>query len=117
MRLLTLLGLAVILSGCAGFPEYMQKSQECRNEWMSKIPPIYDEQTYNKSESRQAPTGRTTCTGFGNTLTCVEQMSTEYYTVPAVRTVDLNKAQREGEVRSCVRARCLEKYGNSKCRP
>jgi hypothetical protein len=66
---------------------------------MKKIAPRYEQEMYNRSMSRQVPTGRTNCitNGFGNYAytTCNDIMKTEYYTVPSVRTVDRNQSRRD----------------------
>ncbi|MEY3003340.1 MAG: hypothetical protein RLZZ491_516 [Pseudomonadota bacterium] len=84
---------------------------------MSKLPPRYERELYNQLRSRQVPTGQTTCTGTGNTITCTQIMRTEYYEAPAVRTVDRNEPRRNAEIEACTRRACLARYGNAACKP
>jgi hypothetical protein len=113
-------GVALLLASCST-AEFRQEKGICTATLMKKIPPRFEQETYNKSMSRQVPTGRTNCrtTGFGYSLTttCNSLMRTEYYTVPAVRTVDRNKSRRNAQISSCTTQKCNRKYGNAKCKP
>lgn len=113
-RLPALLAFATLLAGC-GTVEYQATRNACAAEWQSKIPPRFEQEFYNRRESRQVPSGRTTCTGFGNFIQCTESMRTEYYTVPAVRTVDRNQARRDAQIRMCTQSNCVRQYGNAEC--
>ena len=104
-----------VLSGC-GTPEYRAEQSLCKSTWMTKIKPRYEQELYNRTESRQVPTGQTTCKTFGNTTNCTQIMRTEYYTVPAVRTVDRNKPRRDAQIDMCTRNSCAEKFGNAECK-
>ena len=105
--------LVLVLSAC-GTAEYRAEKSSCEVEWMSKIPPRYEQEIYNKTETRQVPTGEITC--FGTyIITCDQTMRTEYYTVPAVRTVDRNEARRDAQSKICTRQACVRKYGNAEC--
>lgn len=72
---------------------------------------------YNMSQSRQVPSGMTSCTGYGYSMICNQTMRTEYYTIPAVRTVDRNKPQRDAQINACTQNLCMKKYGNAECKP
>lgn len=102
------------LAGCAS-PELRAERQSCSAKWYREIPPRLVQEQYNQLESRQVPTGQTTCTTNGNVTTCNQDMRTEYYTVLAVRTVDRNKPRRDARINACTRAACLSKYGNVNC--
>jgi len=115
MRQLTLFLAILILSGCSSV-ELRQERDMCKSTWMSKIPPIYEQEMYNKSQTRKVPTGYTTCTGYGNSVSCYETMRTEYYTVPAVRTVDINSDRRDAEIKYCTQNNCKQKFGNAECK-
>ena len=111
--LLSAIGLAL---GSCGTPEFRAEKDSCTTSWMAKIPPRYEQEMYNQTQSRQVPSGRTTCTGFGNTITCHQIMQTEYYTVPAVRTVDRNEPQRDPQIQQCTQQACIKKFGNAECK-
>ncbi|MWP39794.1 hypothetical protein [Cereibacter sphaeroides] len=114
-KIILLSALSIVLGSC-GTPEFRAEKDNCSAEWMAKIPPRYEQEMYNQMQSRQVPTGTTTCTGFGYTVTCNQVMRTEYYTVPAVRTVDRNKSQRDPLIQQCTQHACIEKYGNTECK-
>lgn len=114
LRSVVIIATVLILTGCAS-AELRQARSECTDIWMSKIPPIYEQEMYNKTESRQVPTGQTTCTGFGNYITCNEMMRTEYYTTSAVRTVDRKYSERAPKIKACTRQKCTQQLGNSSC--
>lgn len=88
----------------------------CRAKFMAQIPARYEQEFYNKSQSRQVPTGQTTCTGYGNVVNCQQVMRTEYYTVPAVRTVDRNASMRDALIKRCAETTCHQQYGNLECK-
>ncbi|KIN72303.1 hypothetical protein Z949_1476 [Sulfitobacter guttiformis KCTC 32187] len=46
----------------------------------------------------------------------MQQMRTEFYTVPAVVTVDRNKRRRDAQINQCIQRSCLEKFGNLACK-
>lgn len=102
------------LFGC-GTKEFRMEKNICEATWLKKIPPRLEQEMYNKVESRQVPTGYTSCYGYGNYASCNSSMRTEYYTVPAVRTVDRNQSRRNAEIKACTTKRCNKKYGNAKC--
>lgn len=102
------------LAGC-NTPEFKTQKNICESKWMQKIPPNYQQRTYNRTMSRQVPSGHTSCYTLGNFINCDQTMRTEYYVVPAVRTVDLNKSRRDDKIKACTRQLCNKKYGNSKC--
>jgi hypothetical protein len=104
------------LTSC-GTPEFRAEKDMCTSTWLTKVPPKFEQELYNQSHSRQVPTGQTTCTGSGNFVTCNQVMRTEYYTLPAVRTVDRNKPRRDIQINQCTRAVCLTKFGNPECKP
>ena len=110
-----LIGFAMLLVSCST-TEFREEKNICTANWMKKIPPRYEQEMYNKSYTRQVPTGQTTCTGFGNSITCNQIMRTEYYSLPAVRTVDRNKSRRDPQINACTQAKCVQKYGNSECK-
>ncbi|MEE3072601.1 MAG: hypothetical protein VX378_16020 [Pseudomonadota bacterium] len=114
-RTAILVGFAA-LSSC-GTPEYQAEQSICTATWMNRIPPRMEQEIYNETKTREVPTGRSTCTGTGNTMQCIQEMKTEYYSVPAVRTVDRNEAQRDVQIRACTVKVCQEKYGNGECKP
>ena len=115
---LAVVGSALILAGCTT-AEFRQEKSTCTATWMKKIPPRYEQEMYNKTQMRQVPTGQTRCTttGFGSTAytDCTQIMRTEYYTVPAVRTVDRNEGRRDAKIDACTRQKCIAKYGNAEC--
>lgn len=114
MRRFLFLCSVFVLTGCAS-PEFKAAQSECASTWMRKIPAQYEKEMYNESRKREVPTGETTCTTVGNTVNCKQHMKTEYYTVPAVRTVDRNKGNRDAQIQACTRDICLSRYGNTAC--
>ena len=114
LRSIAVIGTVLIITGCAS-AELRQARSTCTDIWMSKIPPIYEQEMYNKTQSRKVPTGYTSCSGYGNYITCTESMRTEYYTTTAVRTVDRNDYQRDPKIKSCTQKKCTQQLGNSKC--
>jgi hypothetical protein len=114
-----IMGVVLTLASCTT-PEFREERGICEATWMKKIPPHYVQEMYNRTESRQVPTGETYCTthGYGYTLytTCEQVMKTEFYTVPAVRTVDRNERRRNSFINSCVQTKCIQKYGNFECK-
>lgn len=83
---------------------------------MSEIPPIFQQEMYNQTHTRQVPTGQTTCTGYGYSVSCQQTMRTEYYTLPAVRTVDINESRRNSKIQACAQTACFQQYGNAECK-
>ena len=120
MRNIALLGVGLLLASCST-TEFREENSICKATWMKKIPPRYVKETYNKRMSREVPTGKIKCesdTIFNTTYTDCEQVTkTEYYTVPAVRTVDRNESRRDSQISSCTRQKCNRKYGNAECKP
>jgi len=114
MRNVTLILAVLVLSGCSS-AELRQERDICESTWMSKIPPLYEQEMYNKSQQRQVPTGYSTCSSYGYSIYCNDDMRTEYYTVPAVRTVDRNRTLRDAEIKYCTQSKCIQKFGNAKC--
>ena len=62
-----------------------------------------------------AITGTTSYIGNYANTTCNQVMKTEYYNVPAIRSVDRNKSKRDKEIASCRKQNCTEIYGNPQC--
>lgn len=118
-RRITIVGVALALASCAS-PEFREEKDICTATWMKKIPPRYGQETYNNIQSRQVPTGQTTCTttgyGYSAYTNCTQSMRTEFYTVPAVRTVDRNKGERDERISACTQQKCYAKYGNVECK-
>jgi hypothetical protein len=98
-------------------PEFQAERSSCTATWMSNIPPRLEREIYNETRTRQVPTGQTTCVTTGNIVTCNQVMRTEFYTVPAVRTVDRNKPRRDAQIDDCTRRACLARFGNAECKP
>lgn len=107
-------GACISLIGCVT-PEYQAAQSSCSAKWMQKIPPRYEQEMYNQLQAAQVPTGQTTCMGTGYMVTCNQVMTTQYYTTPAVRTVDRNAARRNAEIQSCTASMCVKQYGNAAC--
>ena len=114
LKLFVVATMFLTLFGC-GTKEFRMEKNICEASWLKKIPPKLEREMYNKIESRQVPTGHTSCYGYGNYASCNSTMRTEYYTVPAVRTVDRNESRRNAEINACTSKRCNKKYGNAKC--
>jgi hypothetical protein len=110
-----LIGFALFLTSCAT-PEYRAERNTCKSIWMSKIPPDFVQEQYNKEQSRQVSSGNVTCHTIRRSTICNEQMKTEYYTTLAVRTVDRNEGQRDAEIKNCTQSICLQKFGNINCK-
>ena len=106
--------LSFLLVSCST-PEFRQEQNICTSKWMDKILPRYEQESYLQTLSREVPTGETTCITTGFTTTCKQEMRTEYYSVPAVRTVDRNESRRVAKINACTQNKCLKKYGNATC--
>jgi len=103
-----------ILAGCST-AEFRQERSQCSHIWMSKIPPVYQQETYDRLMTRQVPDG-VTCSGYGNYINCIQSTRTEYYTVPTIRTVDINRSHRKSEIKYCTENSCIQKFGNKACK-
>lgn len=119
LRKTSLLGVGFLLASCST-TEFREEKGICTAIWAKKIPPRYEQEMYNQFHSRQVPTGQTSCTttGYGYTAytNCTQIMRTEYYTTPAVRTVDRNASRRDAQISACTEQKCDEKYGNVECK-
>lgn len=104
-----------LIASCAT-PEYRSMENGCKSKFMAEIPPIFQQEMYNQTHTRQVPTGQTTCTGYGYSVSCHQTMTTEYYTLPAVRTVDINAPMRNSKIQACAQRACFEQYGNAECK-
>ena len=107
-----------LLVGCAT-QELREERALCTSQWMQTIPPVFEKELYNKTMSREVPTGQVNCTTTGTYIrstSCTQVMRTEYYTVPAVRTIDRNEDVRDAQIKSCVQSQCIQKFGNSDCK-
>tara|TARA_Y100000991_G_C21779980_1_gene266752 strand:- start:180 stop:548 length:369 start_codon:yes stop_codon:yes gene_type:complete len=101
-----------------GTPEFRNMRSICKSIWLDKIPAKYAQQNYMKQMSRQVPSGNITCYSYGTNnryTNCKESKKTEYYSVPAVRTVDLNSSRRNAKIKACAINKCINKYGNGEC--
>ena len=116
LRKITIVGIVLMLASCAT-TEFREEKSICTATWMKKIPTRFEKELYNKRMSREVPTGKSKCrvNGFGK-LSCEAIMTTEYYTVPAVRTVDRNESRRDAKISACTQNKCNQKYGNTKCK-
>ena len=118
LKKIALITAGLLITSCAT-TEFRQEKSICETTWTKKIPPRYERQTYNRSMSRQVPTGQTNCitSGYGNYAytNCNQIMRTEYYTVPTVHTVDTNESRRDAKIAACTEKKCNQKYGNTKC--
>ena len=119
-KISALVGLFLMLTSCAT-TQFREENNICTATWMDKIPPHYEQETYSQIRSRQVPTGQISCStwgyGYSSSTNCTQHMRTEFYTVPAVRTVDRNKNRRDAEISKCTQQRCIFKYGNVECKP
>ena len=115
MRIFSILVLFISLLSACSSPQYRAAKGNCERTWLTNIPPQMEQELYNKTESRQVPTGQTNCTTYYGQTTCQAVMRTEYYTVPAVRTVDKNKPQRDQEIIRCAQQFCINTMGNHLC--
>lgn len=115
LRKIAVLSALILMSSCST-PEFREEKAICTTTWMSKLPPKYEQELYNEPRTREVPTGQTNCAKNGNSMTCIDVMRTEYYTVPVVRTVDRNKAERDARISVCTQNRCLETFGNAECK-
>lgn len=114
MQRLGILTLTLMVVSC-DTPEFRQEQNICTSKWVDKILPRYEQEIYTQTLSREVPTGETTCTMTGSIMTCKQVMRTEYYSVPAVRTVDRNETRRAAKINACTQKKCFKKYGNASC--
>lgn len=115
MKKVVTFGLAVFVAGC-GTPEFRAEQTACETRWNAQIPVKLERQLTTRTETRQVPTGRSTCTSVGGVISCTQEMRTEFYEVPTVVTVDTNAYTRNLAIRACTQVSCKKKYGNETCR-
>ena len=116
LKVLVFLASVALLSSCTT-PEFQAAESSCTSTWLTQLPPRYEQEMYNQSHSREVPTGQTICSGDGYVVTCDAVMRTEYYTIPAVRTVDRSLSLRNGRIQACAAEMCMQQYGNTACEP
>lgn len=114
MRLMCATLFASLVASCAT-EEFVETKGQCEATWLSKMPPKYKEKMYDSMRSRQVPTGTTNCYQTMSGVTCNQVMRTEFYTVPAVRTIDIFKDGRDARIAACTQQKCIERYGNAEC--
>ena len=112
-KIMFLLGFFV-LSSC-DTPEFQAARSTCSSIWLDKIQPLLEQETYSQSRSREVATGQLICETVGFKTLCNPVMRTEYYSVPAVRTVDRNKERRDTRIKVCTQQSCLKSHGNVSC--
>ena len=112
-KIMFLLGFFV-LSSC-DTPEFQAARSTCSSIWLDKIKPRLEQETYSQSRSREVATGQMICETVSFKMLCNPVMRTEYYSVPAVRTVDRNKERRDTRIKVCTQQSCLKSYGNVSC--
>ena len=105
----------IFLTACAT-PQYREEEGVCVNIWLNKLPREYVREWYDKTMTREVPTGVSTCTRTATGFTCKQETKTEHYTVPAARRVDRNADLRDQRIRACTKNRCLRKYSNPLCK-
>ena len=115
--MMVIFAINIILISCST-PEFKQMKRSCKSIWLDKMPPNYIQENYMRSLTRQVPDGTVSCMSYGSNYQftdCKQGMKTEYYSVPAVRTVDTNLSKRNFEINSCTRNNCIRKFGNANC--
>lgn len=119
LKIILPLAAIMVLLSCTT-TEYREEKTQCTADWMEKIPPLFVQELYNETYTREVPTGQTECVTSGVGLSaytsCTAVMRTEYYTLPAVRTVDRNQGQRDRQIAACTQRTCIQKYGNADCK-
>lgn len=105
----------LVLSGC-GTPEYRVEKSHCEAEWLLKIPPVYRQETVTRYRREERPTGETICKTEGSTTKCKPVMETASIPYTALETVDIRRAERNPQIKSCAARACAAKYGNSACK-
>ena len=103
-----------VLSSC-DTPELQAARSTCSSIWLGKIQTRLEQETYSQSRSREVATGQLICETVGFKTLCNPVMRTEYYNVPAVRTVDRNKERRDTRIKVCTQQSCLKSHGNVSC--
>lgn len=119
---LTVLSLAATLAlvGCTT-PQYDLAREQCRREAANKYPPNLQNRVVQNSHLVKVPDGTSRCTTeqFGNRMVTNCQQGTklirQYYNETIV--VDLNRQERGRFVNKCTVRVCIDRYGNSECKP
>ncbi len=115
------------LSACAT-AEYQQAAGECRGEAMKSYPVVLEQRMFRRSREVMVPDGSTVCestemqqttknTGMTKTTSVCRpgmRKAIEYYDEPG--TVDVNEGGREQFVSGCAANRCMQQFGNPKCK-
>ena len=98
--------------------EYDHASDECRREYMVKIPPNYQQQLRTYYRYEQVPDGNISCTRdiFWGQPNCTQGTRTISIPVSTMVTVDLEAGRRQNEINRCSEELCLKRYGNRYCK-
>lgn len=114
-RLSIALLIATALASC-GTPEYRAEHSLCAAEWGQKIPPRYGQRLVERERHIRIPTGGQVCKGRGDKVRCVPQMVVEDIPYTTLETYDVNKAQRDVQIRACAIRACTARFGNADCK-
>ena len=116
MRRLPLALIAAALLASCGTPEYRAERSLCAAEWGEKIPPRYGQRLVERVRYIRIPTGGTVCHGKGDKVQCVPQTVVEDIPYTTLETYDINKDQRDVQIRACAVKACAAKFGNAECK-
>ncbi|WP_151717684.1 hypothetical protein [Gemmobacter serpentinus] len=108
--------IAIALLASCGTPEYRAERSLCAAEWTEKIPPRYGQRIVERVKYIRIPTGGTVCHGKGDKVQCFPQYRTEDIPYTTLETYDVNKAERDVQIRACAVKACSVKFGNAECK-
>jgi hypothetical protein len=116
--------LLLLLNACAT-QAYLQNEAIFTNQFMSEIPPSFQETMVNAVRYETVPDGNVTCTSrntgfpgyYNNSIETKCSQGTKQVAIPYTKmaTVDVNAPRRNAAIESCAVSRCYRAFGNSEC--
>ena len=106
------LGLSVLILMCAGCsnPEWTNSWNSCLEILNKEMPAVYTSETVEELRSISVPTS--SC----DNNQCTNSTKREYYSVPVIKTVEVNRVERLDANRKCTIKKCRELGLNSQCK-
>ena len=126
MKKLLILASALTLAACGVTREYRVAVSECSAAAFAKYPTNIQQMAVTRTEYRTEYTGREKCApppkdGKDPHRERHFRCSPETVDVPQlvqrIEPVDLNASARNAEIQNCAAQKCVERYGNTACKP
>ena len=105
-----------LLIGCTT-AQYRNELSSCERKAMQEFPIDNVKELQNVQIPNKVPTVITCIPIQGAAPICTQQYVTTFTTVAQIKEIDNNKEYRKKFRNSCLKQVCLEKYGNSDCKP